>query len=78
MNGMTSAPKLSVQQVIDLILKEIPGAPFPQTVDTLKSGNGQQLVTGIVSTMFATVDVIKQTAAAGVVAKEQYCCVAFP
>jgi len=65
MNGTTAVPKLTVQQVIDLILKEIPGSPFPQTVDTLKSGNGQQLVTGIVSTMFATIDVIKQAATAG-------------
>jgi putative NIF3 family GTP cyclohydrolase 1 type 2 len=57
--------KLTVQQVIDLILKEIPGAPFPQTVDTIKSGNSQQRVTGIVTTMFTTVDVIKQTASLG-------------
>ena len=34
--------KLTVQQVIDMILKEIPGAPFPKTVDTLKSGDGKQ------------------------------------
>jgi putative NIF3 family GTP cyclohydrolase 1 type 2 len=55
----------TVQQVIDLILAEIPGAPFKQTVDTIKIGSGQQPVTGIVTTMFATVDVIRQTAAAG-------------
>src|SRR6187401_1652568 len=53
--------KLTVQQVIDMILKEIPGAPFPKTVDTLKSGDGKQIVTGIVSTMFATVEVIRRT-----------------
>lgn len=57
--------KLTVQQVIDLILKEIPGAPFAQTVDTLKSGEGQQLVSGIVTTMFTTIDVIKQAASIG-------------
>ena len=57
--------KLTVQQVIELILKEIPGAPFAQTVDTIKSGDGQQLVTGIVTTMFATIDVIRQTASLG-------------
>jgi putative NIF3 family GTP cyclohydrolase 1 type 2 len=57
--------KLTVQQVIDLILKEIPGAPFPKTVDTLKSGDGKQVVTGIVTTMFATVDVIRRTASLG-------------
>jgi hypothetical protein len=61
----TAQSKLSIQQVIDLILKEIPGAPFNQTVDTIKSGDGKQLVTGIVTTMFATINVIKQAAASG-------------
>ena len=56
---------LTVGQVIDLILKTIPGAPFAKTVDTLKSGSATQQVTGIVSTMFATVDVIEKTIAAG-------------
>lgn len=50
----------SVQNVINIILKEIPGAPFPQTVDTLKSGSGDMTVTGIVTTMFATISVIEQ------------------
>ncbi|MBA4056965.1 MAG: NGG1p interacting factor NIF3 [Marivirga sp.] len=57
--------KLTIQQVIDLILKEIPGEPFNQTVDTIKSGDGKQPVTGIVTTMFATIEVIKQAAALG-------------
>lgn len=57
--------KLTIQQVIDLILKEIPGAPFKQTVDTIKAGDGQQPVSGIVTTMFATIEVIKQTASFG-------------
>ena len=68
-SGVTFIPptqsKLTVQQVIDIILKEIPGAPFPKTVDTLKSGDGQQVVTGIVTTMFATVDVIRSAASLG-------------
>ncbi|HMG67625.1 MAG TPA: Nif3-like dinuclear metal center hexameric protein [Chitinophagaceae bacterium] len=53
----------TVQEIIDIILKDIPGAPFKETVDTLKSGNGDSKVTGIVTTMFATVDVIKKAAA---------------
>lgn len=57
--------KLTIQQVIDLILKEIPGAPFSQTVDTIKSGDGKQTVTGIVTTMFATIEVIGQAASLG-------------
>jgi putative NIF3 family GTP cyclohydrolase 1 type 2 len=55
-------PGYTIQDVIDIILKEIPGAPFPQTVDTIKSGSADNKVTGIVTTMFATVEVIKQTA----------------
>jgi putative NIF3 family GTP cyclohydrolase 1 type 2 len=57
--------KLTIQQVIDLILTTIPGAPFNETVDTIKSGDGEQSVTGIVTTMFATVDVIKQAISLG-------------
>jgi hypothetical protein len=68
-SGATLPPltqsKLTVQQVIDIILKEIPGAPFTKTVDTLKSGDGQQVVAGIVTTMFATVDVIRKTVSLG-------------
>lgn len=56
---------LTVEQVMNLILKTIPGAPFAKTVDTLKSGNPSQRVTGIVSAMFATTDVIEKTIAAG-------------
>jgi putative NIF3 family GTP cyclohydrolase 1 type 2 len=52
----------TVQQVIDIILKEIPGAPFRETVDTLKSGSPSQQVTGIVTTMFATIAVIEAAA----------------
>lgn len=53
-----SLKEYTVQEIMDLILKEVPGAPFKETVDTLKSGSGDQKVTGIVTTMFATIDVI--------------------
>jgi len=52
----------SVQDIINMILKEIPGSPIANTVDTLKSGSGDQQVTGIVTTMFATVKVIEEAA----------------
>ncbi len=55
----------TVQQVIDMILKSIPGAPFQKTVDTIKSGDPSQIVTGIVTTMFATDAVIEKTIKAG-------------
>lgn len=56
---------VTVGQVMDMILKTIPNAPFPKTVDTLKSGKASQQVTGIVSTMFATTEVIEKAIAAG-------------
>ena len=67
--GLSSARGLletiTVKQVIDIILKEIPNAPFPKTVDQLRSGNMDQQVTGIVTTMFPTIEVIERTAKAG-------------
>ncbi len=56
---------LTVKQVIDIILKEIPGAPFTTTVDQLRTGSMDQEVTGIVTTMFPTIAVIEQTARVG-------------
>jgi putative NIF3 family GTP cyclohydrolase 1 type 2 len=62
-SGVLSAQKqYTVQQVIDLIMKEGNLSPIPNTVDTLKSGVASQVVTGIVTTMFATVAVIEQAA----------------
>ena len=58
-------PDFTVKQVIDVILKEIPGAPFATTVDQLRSGSMEQAVTGIVTTMFPTIDVIEKTAKVG-------------
>jgi putative NIF3 family GTP cyclohydrolase 1 type 2 len=56
----------TVQQVIDLFIKDVPGGVLPVgTVDTLKSGSGDTIVTGIVTTMFATIDVIYKTIAFG-------------
>lgn len=56
---------LSAQDIINLILKSIPNAPFPATVDTIKAGDPQQKVTGIVTTMFATIDIIEKAAKIG-------------
>ena len=56
---------MTIQQVIDALLADIPGAPFPNTVDTIKAGDPSQLVKGIVTTMFATQAVIAKTIALG-------------
>jgi putative NIF3 family GTP cyclohydrolase 1 type 2 len=52
---------MTVRQVIAALLADIPGAPFPNTVDTIKAGSADQTVTGIVTTMFATNEVIAKT-----------------
>jgi putative NIF3 family GTP cyclohydrolase 1 type 2 len=57
--------EMTVGQVMDLFISEVPGAPFEKTVDTLKAGNRDIKVTGIVTTMFATVKVIQQAISAG-------------
>jgi hypothetical protein len=50
----------TVGEIMDLFIKEVPGAPLPNTVDTLKSGNRDSKVTGIITTMFATVEIIQK------------------
>lgn len=57
------AADMTIQQVMDLIWKSVPGAPFKETVDTVKAGDPSQKVTGIVTTMFATVEVIRKAIA---------------
>ncbi|MDB5127501.1 Nif3-like dinuclear metal center hexameric protein [Mucilaginibacter sp.] len=61
-SGLSAQKQYTVQQVIDLIMKEVNLSPITNTVDTLKSGDAGQIVTGIVTTMFATVAVIEQAA----------------
>lgn len=51
---------LTVQEIIRLILKEGELAVKKVTVDTLKSGKPDQVVTGIVTTMFPTISVIEE------------------
>ena len=53
---------MTVDQVMNMIISEVPDGKLNNTVDTLKSGSGDDLVTGIVTTMFATVRVIEAAA----------------
>ncbi|MBN7813910.1 Nif3-like dinuclear metal center hexameric protein [Algoriphagus pacificus] len=58
-----SAPKkveYMVGDIMDLFISKVPNAPFSPTVDTLKAGSRDQVVTGIVTTMFATITVIRK------------------
>ncbi len=62
MSGQT--PKaVTAQEVIDLIIKQVGIDPIPNTVDVIKAGDPATPVTGIVTTMFATMDVLKKAVA---------------
>jgi putative NIF3 family GTP cyclohydrolase 1 type 2 len=44
---------------MDMFIKDVPGGVLTDTVDTLKAGNPDMKVSGIVTTMFATIAVIR-------------------
>ncbi|ASU36609.1 Nif3-like dinuclear metal center hexameric protein [Mucilaginibacter xinganensis] len=52
-------------QIMDLFINQVPGGAITGTVDTLKSGNRDIKVTGVVTAMFATIDVIRKAIALG-------------
>ena len=55
----------TIQQVIDMILQTVPGAPMQDTVDTVKCGDPTQPVKAIVTTFMTTRKVIDQAVALG-------------
>src|SRR5829696_3443559 len=55
----------TVQAVIDDILTTIPNAPFPETVDVIKTGDPAQEVSGIVTTFLATQAVLQRAVELG-------------
>ena len=60
MESKVTNKAVTVQDVINLVLKEGALTPIKNTVDTIKSGNASQQVTGIVTTMFPTITVIEE------------------
>ncbi len=50
----------TVGQIMDMFIKQVPGGTLTNTVDTLKSGDRDIKVTGIVTAMFATIEVIRK------------------
>ena len=56
---------ITIQQAIDKIIQAIPGAPFSNTVDTVKAGDPSQEITGVVVTFLATCEVIEKAAQLG-------------
>lgn len=59
------AEQLTISDVINTCLSAVPGAPFPDTVDTVKAGDPSQPVTGVVTTFLATMEVIERASALG-------------
>ena len=51
---------ITVKQIMDMFISEVPGGRLAETVDTLKSGSPDSIVTGIVTTMFATIQVVRK------------------
>ena len=62
MTGQNSSVN-TVAIVIESIIKQTASAPVSNTVDVIKAGDPQTQVTGIVTTMFATMDVLKKAVA---------------
>lgn len=58
--GSLKTNEISIQDIIDAFINTVPGAPLNATVDTIKTGDPLQKVSGIVTTMFATIEVIKK------------------
>jgi len=58
-----AANSMTAQQVIATIIKNTGANTIPNTVDVFKEGDPQTPVTGIITTMFATMDVLKQAVA---------------
>ncbi len=63
-SGADAQEGLTVQQVIDQILSEVPPGPA-ETVDTVKVGDPAQPVTGIVTTFLASCEVIDRAVSLG-------------
>ena len=59
LSGQTTQP-MTASAVIESIIKQTGSESVPNTVDVFKAGDPQTPVTGIVTTMFATMDVLKK------------------
>jgi putative NIF3 family GTP cyclohydrolase 1 type 2 len=51
---------LTIQNAIDTIIAAVPGAPFSDSVDTVKIGDPSQEITGIAISFLATAEVIEK------------------
>jgi putative NIF3 family GTP cyclohydrolase 1 type 2 len=53
----------TVGEIMDTFIAQVPNAPFAQTVDTIKVGSRDTVVTGVVTTMFTTMEIIHKAIA---------------
>lgn len=62
LHGQTPAsdPGLTASDVIGKIIQKTGAPVIPNTVDVIKEGNPETLITGIVTTMFATMPVLRK------------------
>jgi putative NIF3 family GTP cyclohydrolase 1 type 2 len=56
---------LTIQNAIDAIIAAVPGAPFSDTVDTVKVGDPSQEITGVAIAFLATSEVIEKAVQLG-------------
>jgi putative NIF3 family GTP cyclohydrolase 1 type 2 len=59
LSGQTTQP-MTASAVIEKIIKQTASEPVPNSVDVFKAGDPQTPVKGIITTMFATMDVLKK------------------
>lgn len=56
----TAFSQQTAEEIISSIIKETGAKQIPNTVDVIKEGDPKTKVTGIITTMFATMDVLKK------------------
>jgi putative NIF3 family GTP cyclohydrolase 1 type 2 len=61
-SGFTFHPNKSwtVGEIIDTFIAQVPSAPIVNTVDTIKVGSRDSVVTGVITTMFTTIEIIRK------------------
>ncbi|HVW16015.1 MAG TPA: Nif3-like dinuclear metal center hexameric protein [Mucilaginibacter sp.] len=56
---------VTVKQIMNKFIAEVGVGNIPNTVDTLKSGSPDMVVTGVLTTMFATIEMIRKAIGLG-------------
>ncbi|HYG75425.1 MAG TPA: Nif3-like dinuclear metal center hexameric protein [Planctomycetota bacterium] len=65
LGSLAHGEDLTAQQIIDRIKSKVGVDWSANTVDTIKAGSGAEKITGITTTMFPTLEVLKKSVAAG-------------